>query len=93
MKTLVKRVAQCKWEGKTPVGPLGAWFTVKKEHETYAAVIEETLGRTLRTFATDHPEDVNTLRRLIQEVFGNSNEGKPGIISVVSSNRVCPFPN
>lgn len=71
------------------VGPLGAWFTVKKEHETYAPVIEETLGRTLRTFATDHPDDVNPLRHLIQEVYRNSNEGKPGITSVVSSNRVC----
>jgi hypothetical protein len=84
MKTLVRRIGGLKWVGRTPVGPLGAWFTVKQNFEEYSPVIEEALGRTLRTFVTDHPEDVNPLRGLIQEVFGNSDEGKPGIFSVVS---------
>lgn len=29
MKTLVNRIQRHKWTGQTPVGPLGAWFTVK----------------------------------------------------------------
>lgn len=51
-----------------PKGPLGSCITVKDQK--YAAIIESVLGKFLDSFVVGDPRDLNTLREMIDSVFG-----------------------
>ncbi len=52
-----------------PKGPLGSCITVKDQK--YAAVIESVLGKFLDSFIVGDSRDLNTLREMIDSVYGD----------------------
>ncbi|KAL7417414.1 hypothetical protein BDY24DRAFT_374788 [Mrakia frigida] len=67
----VQEVSRRRWQGQTPIGPLGVG--VKLKDPRYGEVVRSHLGSILSSFAVTKASDANTLRQMFRE-FGQKHQ-------------------
>lgn len=68
MAELRRRIAGMRWNGETPVGPLGLYVNLRDPRDRrWAEVMQITLGRLMTSFAVTNAHDRGPLHKLLME--------------------------